>query len=70
MLNPIEILAFAPCQDGIGALKVYVRSTPESRHVRCTKQCPLWAKSGHDPLLRGYFTLSQTSMFTLIFPSV
>ena len=22
-------------------------SPPESRHVRCNEQCPLWAKSGH-----------------------
>ena len=24
-----------------------VRFTPESRHVRCKKQCLLWARSGH-----------------------
>src|SRR5262245_39121131 len=25
----------------------HVRFTPESGHVRCKHQCPLWAKSGH-----------------------
>src|SRR6185312_9711607 len=25
----------------------YVRFTPESRHVQCKQECPLWAKSGH-----------------------
>jgi hypothetical protein len=24
----------------------FVRSTPESGHVRCSYRCPLWAKSG------------------------
>jgi hypothetical protein len=28
-----------------------VRFTPESGHVRCNQGCPLWAKSGHWPLL-------------------
>jgi hypothetical protein len=32
MLNPMQILTFAPCQDDIGAVKVYVRFTPESGH--------------------------------------
>src|SRR5262249_7142966 len=27
--------------------KGHVRFTPESGHVRCTRLCPLWAKSGH-----------------------
>src|SRR5262249_23284921 len=27
--------------------EVDVRFTPESRQVRCTNPCPLWAKSGH-----------------------
>jgi hypothetical protein len=26
---------------------VVVRFTPKSRHVRCTRSCPLWANSGH-----------------------
>src|SRR5262249_5142272 len=25
----------------------HVRYSPESRHVRCEKECPLWANSGH-----------------------
>jgi hypothetical protein len=25
----------------------YVRFTPESGHVQCTRLCPLWANSGH-----------------------
>ena len=25
----------------------HVRFTPESGHVRCNEQCPLWAKSRH-----------------------
>src|SRR5215475_2429134 len=25
----------------------YVRFTPESGHVQCTRPCPLWANSGH-----------------------
>jgi hypothetical protein len=29
------------------AAKSHVRFTPESRHVRCTRGCPLRAKSGH-----------------------
>jgi hypothetical protein len=46
MLNPMQILTSAPCEDDIRAVKVYVRFTPESGHVRCTRPCLLWAKSG------------------------
>ena len=28
------------------AQKGHVRFTPKSRHVQCTRPCPLWAKSG------------------------
>src|SRR5262245_6178157 len=40
-------------QQGMSALppiataKGHVRFTPESRHVRCKRACPLWANSGH-----------------------
>src|SRR5262245_8416339 len=27
--------------------KSHVRFTPESGHVRCKRECPLWANSGH-----------------------
>jgi hypothetical protein len=30
MLNPMQILTFAPCQDDIEAVKVYVRFTPKA----------------------------------------
>ena len=32
-----------------GPPQSHVRFTPESGHVRCKKQCLLWAKSGHSP---------------------
>ena len=37
MLNPKQIFAFAPWQDDVGAVKVYVRFTPKSGHssARC-----------------------------------
>jgi hypothetical protein len=35
----------------ICSASTHVRFTPESRHVRCDSQCPLWAKSGHAPSL-------------------
>jgi hypothetical protein len=47
MLNPMQILAFAPWQDDIGAVKVYVRFIAESGHVQRTRPCLLWAKSRH-----------------------
>src|SRR5215475_10182141 len=31
--------------------KNHFRFTPESGHVQCSSQCPLWAKSGHSHLL-------------------
>jgi len=31
----------------IAAFRNDVRFTPESGHVRCNLECPLWAKSGH-----------------------
>src|SRR5262245_27482609 len=31
--------------------KRHVRFTPESGHVRCSSACPLWAKSGHQPIV-------------------
>src|SRR6516165_4556457 len=54
MLNPRQIPAFAPWQDvRFGSLadvvvsRIDVRFTPESRHVRCSSPCLLWANSGH-----------------------
>ena len=29
----------------------YVRSSPESGHMRCNDECLLWANSGHQPVL-------------------
>src|SRR5262245_4061242 len=29
------------------SMRAYVRSTPESGHVQCTRPCLLWANSGH-----------------------
>ena len=31
-----------------------VRFAPESRHVQCTTQCPLWANSGHEMLFNHF----------------
>src|SRR5262245_44391488 len=31
----------------ICSAQAYVRFTPNSGHVRCTRGCPLWANSGH-----------------------
>ena len=33
----------------ICSAKRHVRFTPKSRHVRCTRRCPLCANSGHQP---------------------
>src|SRR5262245_48370888 len=62
MLNPRQILAFAPWQDvRFGSLaddvvsRIDVRFTPERGHVRCTSPCPLWARSGHARSLIDYF---------------
>ena len=49
MLNPMQILTFAPWQDvrfGSKADICAVRNTPESGHMRCNQGCPLWARSG------------------------
>src|SRR5262245_42983615 len=53
MLNPMQILAFAPWHvlalghKRIASCPNDVRFTPESGHVRCNSGCPLWANSGH-----------------------
>jgi hypothetical protein len=36
-----------------------VRSTPESRHWMTVLKCPLWAKSGHDAVIRSPPRLGQ-----------
>jgi hypothetical protein len=33
----------------------HVRFTPESGHVQCKSQCPLWANSGHRGVSFDYF---------------
>jgi hypothetical protein len=35
----------------ICAAKSHGRFTPESGHVQCNSECPLCAKSGHDPAI-------------------
>src|SRR5690242_9349454 len=40
-LHPI-----ATAKADIGLANGHVRFTPESRHVRCTSRCLLWARSG------------------------
>src|SRR5262245_55701784 len=35
-----------PSMPGTGRRSINVRFTPESRHVRRNRSCPLWAKSG------------------------
>src|SRR5262249_54212498 len=53
MLNPRQILAFAPWPDVcLGHERTMrdlsnVRFTPQSGHVQCSSRCPLWANSGH-----------------------
>src|SRR5262249_17405909 len=44
----------------ICSAKRHVRFAPKSGHVRCKRECPLWAKSGHNTLLRRFVIPRQS----------
>jgi hypothetical protein len=70
MLNPRQVLAFAPWRDvrfgskaDMCIAKGHVRFTPKSGHVQCNWGCPLCAKSGVRPFfIQDWVLVSITSV--------